>query len=50
MQELSLDTPSLSDALYHELSSVVRGEAYRRGDPWYAKLFPLVFSIPLTSL
>ncbi|KAG2135592.1 hypothetical protein BD769DRAFT_1440884 [Suillus cothurnatus] len=46
MEQFSLDIasefPSLSDVLYQELTSTVRGDAYRRGDPSfldYSKMF-----------
>ncbi|KAG1824494.1 uncharacterized protein BJ212DRAFT_530909 [Suillus subaureus] len=46
MEGISLDTasnfPSLSDVLYQELRSTVRGDAYRRGDPSfldYSRMF-----------
>jgi len=45
MEQFSLDIasefPSLSDVLYQELTSTVRGDAYRRGDPRY--VFPRLF-------
>jgi len=54
MEEIPLDDasrkPSLSDVLYEELKSTVRGEAYRRDDPRYAKPFSHYFMILLTVM
>lgn len=54
MEQIPLDAapqiPSLSDAFYQELRSAIRGEAFRRGDPRYAKPFPDYFVMHLTAL
>lgn len=50
MEEPPLHAPCLSDTLYQELRSAVRGEVYQRGDPRCVKPFPVYSPILLIAI